>query len=292
MLRIVIFDVGNGSCSLIVDQDGNSLMIDCGCHSETMNPVDWIKQYQENGWLQHMESNQLTKLIISHPDLDHIKNAKRIHKELEPRILLRRKLEYFPQELLATEDENFKEYKSNFCDNYTTAVSDRPNWKFRFQCYQIPLEKLYDEDVFARDKFKNNSSIVCTIKFGGKKILFGGDMEEVGWQWLIKHDGIFKEDITGGVAILVASHHGHKSGYSQELMNLMGGGPILSVLSKGSESGDSDVDSRYSGQSIGWPIKKPKLQYPEIRKSVTTRNDGNILFEVSWQGNLRVYTER
>ena len=58
MLKMVVFDVGNGSCALIVDKAGNSLMIDCGCHSEKVNPVKWVKIFQmENNWLQYRNLN-------------------------------------------------------------------------------------------------------------------------------------------------------------------------------------------------------------------------------------------
>ena len=293
MLKIVVFDVGNGSCALIVDEGGNSLMIDCGCHSDKRNPVDLIKFFQqENGWLQHMEKNKLSKILISHPDLDHIKNAARVDAELSPRILLRRFLKDFPQEVLASDDENFKEYKRRFCDKYTARVINPPNWGFKFLPYKIQLRELRDESLFPREKFKNNSSIVCVIEYSGRKFLFGGDMEKVGWKWLIENCPDFKKDIAEGIDIFIASHHGHKSGYSQELMNLMGEEPKLSVLSKGSESGKTDVESRYSAQSEGLPVYNLSSRRTIVRKSITTRFDGNIYFELDLQGNMNVCTQK
>ena len=293
MLKMVVFDVGNGSCALIVDKAGNSLMIDCGCHSEKVNPVTWVKFFQqEDKWLQHMKKNRLSQLIISHPDLDHIKNAKLIHKHLTPKILTRRYLEEFPQEILATGDDNYKEYKRRLCDNYRVPVTNLPNWGFVLRTYKVQLHELRDESIFPKEKFKNNSSIVCVIEHRGWKFLFGGDMEKVGWKWLIENRPDFKKDIAEGIGIFIASHHGHKSGYSQELMNLMGEEPKLSVLSKGSESGTTDVESRYSKNSSGWLIKKPNSLFPVFRKSVTTRHDGNVYFQVDLQGNLSVCTEK
>lgn len=293
MLKMVVFDVGNGSCALIVDEGGNSLMIDCGCHSDKHNPVDLIKFFQqENEWLQHMKKNQLTKLVISHPDLDHIRNAKRIHEELTPKILLRRELKDFPKEVLASNDENFNEYKCRFCDKYTAPVINPPDWGFNYRPYKIWLRELRDESIFPKEKFKNNSSIVCVIEYSGWKFLFGGDMEEEGWEWLIDSCPIFRADIEQGIDILIASHHGHKSGYSQKLMNLMGGGPKLSILSKGTESGKTDVESRYSAQSEGLPVYNLSSRRTEVRKSITTRNDGNIFFEVDLQGNPNVCIQK
>jgi glyoxylase-like metal-dependent hydrolase (beta-lactamase superfamily II) len=81
-MKITIFDVSNGSCALAVCADGYSIMFDCGSHSEKDCPVERIYAMNiPNSWLSHMKnfttesgiSYPLTKLVISHRDLDHNK---------------------------------------------------------------------------------------------------------------------------------------------------------------------------------------------------------------------------
>ncbi len=86
-------------------------------------------------------------------------------------------------------------------------------------------------------------------------------MEKVGWDLLIRNDPSFRGDIRQGVDVLIASHRSHKSGCSQELMKIIGGGPRISILSNGSESENTDVESRNSVQSEGWPVQKPNVQH-------------------------------
>ena len=58
-MKIVTFDVANGSCALAVDRNGNSKMLDCGSHSNKDNPVDLIKIWKtDDGWLRDMRVNR------------------------------------------------------------------------------------------------------------------------------------------------------------------------------------------------------------------------------------------
>lgn len=138
MVTIVIFDVGNGSCALIVDDLGNSLMIDCGSHAKKVNPVHWIyNQTYQGGWLEQMKFFQkieggwqafLTKLVISHPDLDHIKNAKQIAIHLMPFLIESREIRCFPKNLLATNTKEFQDFRLNFCGSNWLPSAMEPNW--------------------------------------------------------------------------------------------------------------------------------------------------------------------
>ncbi|MEM9356268.1 MAG: MBL fold metallo-hydrolase [Pseudomonadota bacterium] len=301
MLRVVVFDVSNGNCALAVDVHGHSLMLDCGSHLDKPCPVDRILELRRPGnWLGHMRDfvskngvrYPLTKLSVSHPDLDHIKNAEKVHSELKPYLLHRRYLEDFPSQLLATNDPSFGSYKKRLCDRYRHSVSENPDWGFRQTCYSIPTKDLTNDKRFADSSFKNNSSYVYMIEYVGHKFLFSGDLEEVGWEWLLENNPKFLEDISSGVSVLIASHHGHRSGYSQSLMNVMGS-PILSVLSKGTERGDgTDVDSRYSLHSDGMLVKNLAKDRHEEKYTLTTRSNGSLYFEVDAKGYLSAYSQR
>ena len=307
MLTVVIFDVGNGNCALVVDEYGNSLMIDCGCHAEKSNPVDWILYQRwpgrllgQMGYFREYQGGPcfpLTKLVISHPDLDHIKNAKRIAANLMPFLIESRQIEFFPQKLLATDSHDFKDYKASFCGPEWVSSAITPNWGFAYRSYCIPMYDLYRDSNFPEKSFKNNASIVCVVEFAGRKFLFGGDMEKIGWDWLIANNRKFYRDMAGGVDVLVAAHHGHRSGYSPKFINLIGTSR-LTVLSKGSETNSqTDVDTRYSFESNGlvfWDIFNRCFIK---KKSLSTRSNGNIIFQIFengmpyYKGQLNVFTE-
>jgi len=303
-MKIVIFDVSNSACALAVCPNGNSLMLDCGTHSDKTCPVNTIKSLKTNdGWLSSMKnyvtssglSYPLTNLSVSHPDSDHINNCERIKNELTPYLLSRRYLEDFPDGVIDCSVDSLKKYKKEFCDEYRGGNPEEPNWGFVKTAFTIPMKTLKEESIFGESKIKNNSSRIYLLKYKDKfKILFGGDMEEVGWDWLLENNhNNFKDIISNGIDIMVASHHGHTSGYSKKLFDLMGS-PKLSILSKGSEENKegTDVTSSYSQNSSGLEVKSLANKKNERKYTLTTRTNGNIYISVDSLGNPKVFSER
>ena len=91
-MKIIICDVGNAACAIVTASSGYTMMIDCGCHADKINPVETFKSYKE--WLgardyvtQQMKSYPIALLHITHPDDDHVRNAIRIKNELTPYLL-------------------------------------------------------------------------------------------------------------------------------------------------------------------------------------------------------------
>ena len=299
-MKIAIFDVSNGNCALAVCTNGNSIMFDCGSHEEKDCPVERINGFRMSGsWLAHMQnyitpigiSYPLTKLVISHPDTDHIKNIEKVHTKFTPYVLHRRYIEDFPVVVAEQEDDSYKYYKDKVDAIYRTTVPS-PVWNFIQKSYEIPMNILKTNELFGESKLKNNSSIIYLLEYNGFRILFGGDMEEVGWDWLIdnNHSG-FKDELAKGIDFIVVSHHGHTSGYSQKLMDLIGS-PKLAILSKGSETGDeTDVDSRYSAQSEGFPVIGLSEKNTVNKKTITTRSNGSIYIDVGVDGKPTVYAD-
>jgi len=296
-MRIVVFDVSNGNCALVVGDNGNSIMMDCGSHSEKECPVDKILRLKKKGGcLDHMQDfngHPLSQLVISHPDVDHISNSAKVHSHLRPASLHRRKLsEYPPEANLAINDDSFKNYKSKFCESYTAPTTTHPDWAFTSKAFKIPFTNLRSESQFDITKIKNNSSLVYVLKYAGNSIMFCGDMEAVGWDWLLENDGAFVEEISNGIDVLVASHHGHKSGYSSALMTAMGS-PRLTIISKGTETGgETKVSSQYSAKSIGLNVENLNTNVIEMKYSVSTRANGAIYLDFNTNGVIDAFSEK
>jgi hypothetical protein len=288
-MRLIVFDVNNGNCALAVCNNGYSLMLDCGSNKDKLCPVESILTLKKpNGWLHHMQSfrtSPLTMLVISHPDLDHISNIETVHTDLRPSLLSRRKIAEYPSEFVENESEAFQYYKQNLCLSYTAPALETPPWGFNHKHYQIPMEEL-----LKLDSIKNNSSRIWLLEHNGTRVLFGGDMEKRGWESLLDNNSEFYSDISKGIDVFVAPHHGHKSAFSTKLFDVMGA-PKLSILSKASEDqGESDVDTRYSQISEGGPVYSIDASNFETKKTLSTRKNGTIFIDTNNEG--RVYATK
>lgn len=255
----MIFDVGNAACSVISTPSKYGLMIDCGSHSEKSNPVDLLKTKEIKDWLElkpYITANnkqyELGLLHITHPDDDHVRNAARIKKEFPPYLLHRRRYEDFPDSNKINED-----YISNIDKEYRGNNPETINWGIipdKIKTFSIPLSVVKSNELL-NSKIRNNSSILRYIEYSGVKILFAGDLEKDGWDWLAENDIDFVKTLGNGLDILIAPHHGHKSGFPSALFNLTGNIKVV-IHSKGSEGKieGTDVSSQYSDKTLGMEL--------------------------------------
>ena len=125
----------------------------------------------------------------------------------------------------------------------------------------------------------NNHSIVTVIEHQGVKILSPGDNEPPSWDELLANIA-FREAIKN-THVLVAPHHGRESGFHPGLFDHIS--PVLTIISDG-RTVDTSATGRYSTRTEGWNVLR-RNGSSEIRKCVTTRNDGTI--EVIISSNQR-----
>lgn len=121
----------------------------------------------------------------------------------------------------------------------------------------------------------NNASIVTRIDIYGNSILLCGDMGKDAWDAIINNKGYLGASwrpFLSNIDILVAPHHGHRSGFSVDLLNITSPAVVLvSVVSK-----DPNVDTRYSqAPVVGINISGTDYKY------ITTRQEGHIKIAIS-----------
>ena len=289
-MKLIVFDVGNAFCSLVSSPNGYGLMVDCGSNEDKENPVDAIYRYRN--WLQLRNyvtrqgmSYPLGLLHITHPDEDHVRNAVRIKKELTPYLMQKTRWEEFPDG-----QEIHSEYRSLLDNPYRGSNPETVDWGFDInKTFSIPIEVVRNHPNL-KDKVRNNSSILRYIACNGVKVLFTGDLESVGWEWLIAHDHDFVQTIKCGVDILIAPHHGHKSGFPKALFDIIGNVKMV-IHSKDSEADKdgTDVASQYSNYASG-VIYRVINGGKHQGRVVTTRSNGNICIEIK-DRSFNVWTE-
>ncbi|MGK9369203.1 hypothetical protein ACSSWA_09880, partial [Melioribacter sp. Ez-97] len=158
-MKIMIFDVGNAACSVVSSPNKYGLMVDCGSHSEKDNPVDLLNVKEIKDWLslkpyvtQKGVSYKLGLLHITHPDDDHVRNAKRIKEKFEPYLLHKREFEEFPDA-----DKINTDYKEYIDKKYRGSNPETINWGFEInRVFKIPMDILKSNEDLNK-KLRNNS---------------------------------------------------------------------------------------------------------------------------------------
>ena len=296
-MEIIIFDVGNASCNYICSPNKYAMMIDCGSSIDKQNPVEFIKACNSGNeglfkLKPYVSSNgkmyPLALLHITHPDDDHVRNSERVYKELTPYLLEHTYTEQY-------DDSNTidKFYVENLDKEYRSISTESIDWGFEDDLtFSIPIETV-KLDPKLKSKVRNNSSIIRYIRYNNVKILFAGDLETAGWDWLAENNVYFRNLMKKGLDVLVAPHHGHDSGFPKALFNLTGNVKtiILSKDSEGTKEG-TDVYKGYSNYANGVYYYNILDKKTYEGKVLTTRSNGNIYIFVDQSDGLYIATDK
>lgn len=292
-MKIIICDVGDAACAFVSSSNGKTMMIDCGCSlgSDKTNPVDIFHQYKDwlsdghfTGYYHNGTAYPIALLHITHPDDDHIRNARRVVNELTPYLVLKNDCELFPDG-----HEINNEYKELIDRKYRGNYSNPIDLGFEInETCCIPVDVCAKNNDLS-SKVRNNSSIIRYIYDNGVGILFCGDLERPGWDYLVRNNPDFINTLKRhGVKILVAPHHGHKSGFPKALFDAIGQVDVV-IHSKDTEASKegTDVSSQYSSMADGHTYEVNNAIYSG--KVLTTRSNGHIFIETSGYGNYAIY---
>jgi beta-lactamase superfamily II metal-dependent hydrolase len=132
----------------------------------------------------------------------------------------------------------------------------------------------------------NNHSIVTVVSYAGSKIIIPGDNENASWSELLEDDEFV--DAIKNTDIFLASHHGRKSGYCEELFEHIE--PSLVIVSDGPFT-DTSITGRYRNVTTekGWPVWSRASGESSNRWVLTTRNDGHIVIRFGVNSAMKRY---
>lgn len=274
-----LFDVGVGQAAALKSPNGKWCVFDVG-KSGSFSPVSWIVG---QGRMSSAIGSILTgttaptfhffKATFSHYHGDHLGDVS---------ALIRTGTDYFRavhhdqpylQDCYAT-----CSYESKAIVNSAVAyaqavfgstwvIPDYGGVTIRELSLPVEIARGLGGDANSR---VNNASIVTRIDVYSNSILICGDVEKEAWDAIIADQGEYGKTwrpFLSTIDIMVAPHHGHKSGYSIDLLNHAKPAVVLmSVQSK-----NPNVDSRYSREPVrGIRIGNDSYSY------ISTRQKGHI----------------
>ena len=274
-----MFDVNHGQSAAVKLPNGRWCIFDVGSKSD-FSPIEWILRVDGPRFNPLLPGTSLPfkflKATVSHLHGDHLADYARLFSA-SPEFL---KTVDFDQEYLrdvanSGTPESLLQVV-DFCQRYKSgfvpAVTN-PNYgtvSIREMSLSVAVARQLGGQAVSR---VNNASVITRIDCYGNSILICGDMEKEAWEFILKSPllcPLWRPFVTG-IDVFVAPHHGHKSGYSTELLALAKPSVVLvSVV-----GGDESVDSRYSSSVSGITVNG------KTYRCVTTRTSGHIHFSIS-----------
>ena len=271
--ELYVWNVENGTAIYAKTPNNKNVVIDCGA-STSFSPAKYLDSL----------GVRIDFLVISHPHRDHIEDLEGIEGILnEENVFCRNPA--IEKDLMVKSNEDLKDDECleryfALSENHTGRLTDEGNpenpwWGdgcvFRYFRNGPEAGEVGNSTI-------NNMSLVTFIVFGKDVVLYGGDMEESGWEKMLDDDGGEFKALLEKTTIYIASHHGNKSGVSSELFKHLK--PKLTIISS-SKKRDYDAVGEYCEHTTGMSVFKDGER--ETRKVVTTRSDGHI--HVTLHGN-------
>ena len=255
MATIHFLNVKDGDCSVIEHNSGHNTVIDV-CNAKAPEPIDEAamarlstaergisgnfqqKKYPVNpiSYMLDHGIRSIFRYVQTHPDMDHMDGIEALFDEFEPTNFW--------------DTDNTKEMPSS---KWIGSPYREADWKFyknlrdtnpehspkrltllsgaRGQYFNqssdgsgggdglhvlAPTKKLIDT-ANEVDEDYNRCSYVVLYRTGGSRIVFGGDSHDETWDHILEHH---KDDVTD-IDLLIAPHHGRKSGRSYEFLDTL-----------------------------------------------------------------------
>ncbi len=276
-LEFIFWDVRHGAACYIHTPNGRHMVVDLGIGSYGNNKPFSPLLHLKNTW----GVKQLDYVVITHPHRDHMDDIFNFD-ELTPKTL--RHPGYLSKEEIVAgnkgDDSDIVEEYMRIHNRFTEDISPGSAFDGTASEHWGGVQMSFFATPACNRKYLNNHSIVSIFKYADSKIIIPGDNEPESWKMLIEKGRFL--DAAKNCDILLAPHHGRKSGYCPELFEAIGK-PYLTVISDGPYC-ETSATGNYGAQSRGWLVHYPD-DSSERRLCVTTRKDGVIHVRAYYGGD-------
>lgn len=233
-LSVHVLNVGQGSSTLIIGPDGETILIDTG---------DWRDDGEDViAYLEAQGVTRIDHLVTTHPDADHIGGHAAV-------------IEHFETEhegVGAVYDPGIASSSATY-DAYLDAVETHDVTLYRTQAGDsiqmsgVDVQVLAPPEGYVANKDSNENSLVLHLQFGESSFLLPGDGETASEEYLVETYGDRLNS-----TVLAVGHHGSQSSTSEAFLDAVS--PQAAVISSAYDSQyghpHEEVLSRLDARSI------------------------------------------
>ena len=254
-LRITMLDVGQGACVCVEAPSGEVYLLDAGSTSKGDTG-----KYQIVPYLKYRGVRGLDGIFVSHWDADHINGIQAVLEWAEMGNVPVKRL-FLPDTEL--EDEALEALlllakKYGVPVEYVAAGSTMESGEMTWTCFHPPTGK--------KEEDRNALSMALRMEYRGFSMMFTGDLEQDGEEWMVKHYGSALRS-----TLLDAGHHGSKNATQESFLDAVKPKAVLISCGKDNSYGHpaKEMLSRVQERKIPWYV---------------TAQEGALTIEVSRDG--------
>lgn len=204
--RVVFCDIGQGDGVFVNLTGGVQMIADAGPDNNMVGCVGKYMPYFDR---------RIEYVIISHPDKDHFAGAMELLKRYDVgKVFINGDLSAIPE---------YAEFLKMAGGRVQVAYTDSD-----FAAAGAKIDFLYPYVLDRETKNNNDNSLVFRFEYGGKTILFTGDLPAKSEAELIRHNADLRADV------LEVGHHGSKYSSSPEFLRAVR--PKLAAISVGANN--------------------------------------------------------
>ena len=253
-MRIEIFDVGHGSAALVIADNNNLILLDCGHDDGGFRPSTYLPAR----W------RAVQQFIVSHYDSDHVSDLAELRAKMPIERLLSNPT------ITVDEVRRLKMLEGPLRPGMAALLEMKGG--FGPTSNQADLGSItipYFYNSYIRFQDMNNLSLVSFVKYDDFSIVFPGDIERAGWLEMLKLSD-FQQRLRE-VNVFVASHHGRENGYCEEVFQYCN--PDIVIIS------DKGIQHTTQEHCYDTHAKGIRFSRDGMRYVLTTRCDGHITID-------------
>ena len=215
-LSVHLLNVGQGSSTLIIGPEGETILIDTG---------DWRNKGEDV--ITYLEAKDVTRidhLVTTHPDADHIGGHAAVIEHFETNA----------EGVGAVYDPGIASSSATY-ERYLDAVEKYDVTLYRTQAGDsiqlsgVEAQILAPPEGYLAGDDRNENSLVLHLQFGASSFLLPGDGETASEEYLVETYGDRLN-----ATVLAAGHHGSQSSTSEEFLDTVS--PQAAVISSAYDS--------------------------------------------------------